>query len=132
MPLSGKSVDRFLVDYQLTIEFLEPESERTIITIEQEFSLEINGKEYKLTPEKPTTLCPIFDLFRRTVKSALAFKDGRLEVEFVEGGKLRVQPHPDYEAWGITGTRGLCVVCTPGGGLAVWKPHPPEPSGGNE
>lgn len=130
IPLRGKPVCRFLVDSQLTIEFLEPESEETMIVVGGEFRLEIDGKEYALNAEEPTTLGPVFALYRRTVESALAFKEGRLEVKFLQGGKLSVMPHPDFESWNIAGVRGLCVVCTPGGELAIWQPDPPGSSHG--
>jgi len=124
LPLEDKPVCRFLVDSQLTIEFLEPESERTIIVIGGEFNLEIDSKEYVLSAEKPTTLGPVFALYRATVASALAFKSGRLEVRFAEGAKISATPHSDFESWHVTGARGLCVVCRPGGDLAIWKPEP--------
>ncbi len=124
LPLEGKPVCRFLVNSQLTIEFLEPESERTIVVIEGDFRLEIDGKEYALSAQAPTALGPVFVLYRATVESALAFKDGRLEVKFQEGAKISATPHPDFESWNVVGVRWLRVVCLPSGKLAVWKPDP--------
>jgi hypothetical protein len=124
LPLEGKRVSRFLIDRELKLEFLEPEDEETTIIIGGEFQLEIDGRVHVLNAEQPTGLCPIFALYGATVQSALAFKDGKLEVKFWEGAKIKAMPHPDFESWQVTGVRWLRVVCGPGGDLAIWKPDP--------
>jgi hypothetical protein len=124
IPLVGRTVSRFLIDSRLSIEFLDPDCEYLMITVEQEFRLELNMREYHLSPENPCQLGPMFSILYHTVKSALAFKDGTLRVEFSNGDRLTVASHPKYEAWGIAGGRGLRIVCQPGGELAVWKPDP--------
>lgn len=124
LPLDGMPVCRFLVDSELKLEFLEPEDEETVIVIGGEFQLEIDRKVCALNAEEPTTLCPVFALYRATVESALAFKDGKLEVKFRGGAKITAMPHPDFESWHVTGVRWLRIVCGPGGDLAIWKPDP--------
>jgi len=119
-----------MVDYGLTIQFLEPESEKTEIRIGGKFHFQVNGKDWELCAEtKPTELGPVFGIMAKTVKSALAFKDGRLEIDFAEGGKLTVMPDHAYEAWDVAGARWLRIVCLPGGGLETWQADPSESSG---
>ncbi len=126
IPLAGRTVSRFLIDNVLCIEFIDPDREYVTITLEQEFHLEVNRKNYVLSPKIPTEFGPVFFLRHNLVKDALAFKDGTLKLEFIDGDKLSIVAHPKYEAWGIAGDRGLRIVCMPGGDLAIWKPDPPE------
>jgi hypothetical protein len=126
IPLAGKPVCRFQVDFQLTLEFFEPEDEETIVWISGRFKLELEGQEYELSAEEREKIGPAFALFRQTVNSALAHKDGILEITFAGGGRLTVPANPNYEAWGVTGVRWLRVVCMPGGDLAVWSADPPD------
>jgi len=124
VPLTGRTVSRFLIDNALCIEFIDPDREYVMITLEQEFHLEVNRISYALSPKIPTQLGPVFFLRHNTVKDALAFKDGTLKLEFANGDKLAIGAHPKYEAWGVAGDHGLRVICLPGGDLAVWDPDP--------
>src|ERR1041385_1544760 len=124
LPLAGKPVGRYFVDSRLTLEFFEPESETTMIVLGGDFTLEIDGKKQIMTAENPTTLGPVFALYRSVVESALAHKDGKLEINFRGGAKIIADPHPRFESWEVVGTRHLRVISQPGGGLAIWKPDP--------
>jgi hypothetical protein len=84
VPLTGKPVSRFIIGYGLTLEFLDPEEEMTIV-IENNFRLCVDETEYDLFPDEPKALGPVLGLLYRTVKSGLAYKDGTLVVEFAEG-----------------------------------------------
>ncbi len=66
-------------------------------------------------------LRPAFGLLGLTVKGAMAYATGRLEVHFADGSRLSVDPREDSEAWRVDSSRGLRMVATPGGGLAVWR-----------
>jgi hypothetical protein len=81
-------------------------------------------QEYDLSPDEPKALGPVLGLLYRTFKSGLAYKDGTLVVKFAEGRKIVVLSDPNCEAWNVVGTRGLRVVCMPGGDWAVWQPDP--------
>jgi|GraSoiStandDraft_39_1057311.scaffolds.fasta_scaffold1580378_1 Family of unknown function (DUF6188) len=107
----------------VSIEILDPDRENVMITVEQEFCLNVRGQEYLISPKEPTRLGPLFLVLHKTINAALAFKNGVLEIEFIDGDKLRVRPHPKYEAWSIVGDRGLRIISVPGGDLAVWKPQ---------
>jgi hypothetical protein len=109
IPLVGKPVCRFQVDFQLTLQFFEPEDEETTVWISGEFKLEMDGEEHSLSAENREKIGPVLSLFRKTVRA-----------------RLTVAPHPNYESWGVTGVRWLRVVCMPGGNLAVWSADPPD------
>jgi hypothetical protein len=129
IPLLDKTVCRFRVDSELKLDFLEPQEEETVIIIKGEFQLQIGDTVHIMDAEKPTTLGPVFSLYRKPVKSAMAYhKDGRLELQFWNGDTLRIppDPHQNFESWEIKGVRGLQVVCMPSGGLAVWSPEESE------
>jgi Family of unknown function (DUF6188) len=126
IPLIGRPVCRFQADSQLTLEFFEPPNEDTTVWIGGQFKLELDGTEHLLSAEHRENIGPVFVLLRRTVESAVAFKNGTLEITFKEGGRLAVAADPNYESWGVTGVRWLRIVCMPGGELAVWLADPPD------
>jgi hypothetical protein len=66
-------------------------------------------------------LHPAFGLLSATVTDAMAYATGRLDVHFADGSRLTVDPSEDAEAWEVHSSRGLRIVATPGGGLAVWR-----------
>jgi hypothetical protein len=82
-----------IVDFALTIQFLEPETERTEIRIGGKFHFQAMGKDWQLSAESnPTELGPVFAIISKTVESAQAFKDRRLEITFIDdGGRHRSQ-----------------------------------------
>jgi hypothetical protein len=88
IPLIGQHVSRFEVDMQLTLEFFEPADEETIVWISGEFTLEIDGREQVLSAEQRDTVGPVFALLNRTVQSALAYRNGTLEITFREGANF--------------------------------------------
>ena len=107
--------------------------EETTIVIEQKFTLESGNNKITLDVATPTALSPVFSLHRKIVASASAYKNGTLEVDFVEGEKLLVSPDPNgrYESWEVFGTHGLRIVCKPSGGLSIWQADYHESSKGN-
>lgn len=79
-------------------------------------------------PGRPTTDVASDD---ERLASALAatlrqsFRDvhvdaGQLHMTFANGIALQVAPDELYEAWQISSTDGLLVVCGPGGDLTAW------------
>jgi hypothetical protein len=126
IPLLAQRVSRFQVDTQLTLEFFDRPDEETTVWVSGKFNLELDRRERLLSAEQRDTVSPVFALLNRTVQSALAYKNGTLEITFTEGGKLSVTADSNYESWGVTGVRWLRIVCMPGGELAVWLAEPPE------
>ena len=92
------------------------------VRIEQPFVVSHDGEEITLDPEgDPVHLGPALHVLRTTVKQAIAFKSGGLELMFDNGVMLRVPEDENYEAWTIAGPDALRFVSTPGGGLAIWS-----------
>ena len=126
IPLGGTSVAKIIIELALRIEFVDATQLETMIWIGGELQLKTQGKEHKLKGDDPKGLAPVLDLWGNLVESALAHKDGRLEIRFRAGNSLCAYPLPETEAWGVTGQQELRIACMPGGDLAVWKPDPPE------
>jgi hypothetical protein len=120
LPIAQESVDTCSIDYAVTLRF----SEGIAVRIEQPFSYRsADGAQRYLVPEgDPMALAPILGVCRREVREGLAFKDGRLELHFVDGSVLAVPAGDDFEAWSLVGKAGLKFVSLPGGELAVWLP----------
>jgi uncharacterized protein DUF6188 len=55
------------------------------------------------------------------ISVATVADSGTLSLTFSNGTVLSVEPHEMYEAWTVTGPRGMKMVSMPGGELAVWS-----------
>ncbi|MFC0114747.1 DUF6188 family protein [Kibdelosporangium aridum] len=123
LPYRDMLVIQFRVTRQLTFD-LDGDAQ---IQIEQPFQLTLNasgrgGKAatpIELVPERHE-IVPAFSLLLARITSAIAYKNGTLQVDFDNGTRLRVQRHPLYEAWNATGPGNLHIVAPPGNDLAVW------------
>jgi Family of unknown function (DUF6188) len=63
---------------------------------------------------------PMSDLVGRTV-AATSTAGGSLRLTFTDGSTVRCDPSDEYEAWEVSGGKPyFLVVCTPGGGVAVF------------
>ena len=90
------------------------------------FVLSAGDKEQVLDPERgdPTSLCPALRILHQTVDSALAYRDGTLDLRFSGGTRITASPDAEYEAWEAAGGEGcLLIVSLPGGGVSVWNPR---------
>lgn len=125
IPLGGREVTQCQIDYAVTLVLGDADGS-FYVTIEQPFWLAASSErdEVMLVPEGPSeALGPALALLHESVARAVAYKDGRLEMDFVEGAKLRVPVGEKFEAWNLVGPDGLRLVSLPGGELAVWKPE---------
>ena len=121
IPVDGQVVSRLYIDYALGIQLLE-NGITTIVRIEGIFSLTENNQKLIFNTHQRDKLCPAFTIFEKTIKSAIAYKNGRLKIIFNNGTSLNVEPDPNYEAWEISGDDGLIIVCQPGGEITIWQP----------
>lgn len=115
--LPNDVVTRCSVDDAFTIQFLES---GVILVIEQPFTTAGPEGERTLDPQRPEELGRALAVLHKTPRDVKAHKNGVLEVTFNEGLILRVDPHPDYEAWHVSGRDGVMIVAMPGGELATW------------
>jgi len=60
------------------------------------FVLSAGDKEQVLDPERgdPTSLCPALRILHQTVDSALAYRDGTLDLRFSGGTRITAPPTP--------------------------------------
>lgn len=131
IPLDGLRVDRLAFDFQVRLTCLSAESslsETIEIVLESPFTLSLGGDEVELDPNgPPEALSPVLGVLRRTIAEAFVATDGALRLAFREGGQVRCEPNPQFEAWQVNDPRGVMVVCVPGGGEPVtWHGAEPE------
>jgi hypothetical protein len=114
--LGGAPIGRIQVDSQLTFY-----AEDLQLVCETGFTIEDGERSDWVDPADTATFLPAVMLFNRRLDSALVYKNGMLRLTFEDGARLRVLPHASYEAWNLSGSGGLQLVCMPGGELAVWS-----------
>ncbi len=124
LPLQGTLVNRCIVDYAFSLDFQFESREALTLKLETPFTLARGKREKRFSPGMyPTELGSALGLFRKKVESAVAWKDGRLDVAFSGGIRLHASPDPQFEAWNLSGPRGLLMVCSPGGMITVRLPQ---------
>ncbi len=112
------------VDYAFTIESWSSNDSFLSIRIEGRFNLKTASDEYDLYAEDgPTTICRALNVLHQKIETLAAYKTGMLRIIVSNGIQISVPSDPNYEAWTLSGSRGLLIVCEPGGTLAVWKPE---------
>ncbi len=118
----GGTVTQCRVDHAYTI-VIAHEGLSFEVRIEQPFVVSYADRQFRLDAEgDPVSLAPGLRMLHRTVLDAIAFKDGRLEMTFDDGGVIRVAAGQDFESWNVVGSNGIRIVSLPGGDLAVWTP----------
>jgi Family of unknown function (DUF6188) len=122
--LHGREVTMCNIDYAFTLVFWALDQPGAELRVEMPFELsEPDGRRWQLDPERSRRdLGPAIDCFGKTVSQLFVDRqDGRLDLAFSDGTRLAVEPHPKFEAWGLTGPGTLKLVCMPGGGEpAIW------------
>ncbi len=122
IPLGGKTVTQIRIDYAFSLIIWESRDLDFAVRIEGRFIFQVGNEEYALDAEEGAhTLCPALAIFGKTIQSALAHKDGTLELTFSDDSRVLVPPDPQYEAWEVSGPGGMLLVSLPGGSLAVWS-----------
>lgn len=137
LPLEDQTVVQCRLDYGFVLVLGGPDGYFEIRIGEAfEYSARSGDRASAFNPEgDPAAMGPALAVLRQSVRRARAFKDGRLEIEFSNGGELRVPFGEEFEAWDLVGPGGLRLVSLPGGGdLAIWSantsfPDTPRPGG---
>jgi hypothetical protein len=126
VPMAGLTVTQCRLDYAFSLVVAGKAEDSYYVTIEEPFTVRTPGgaDDVVLDPEgDPTRMAPALGLLRQDLEEAIAFKDGRLELTFVDGTALSAAVSEDHEAWNVVGPAGLRIVSMPGGELAVWTPE---------
>ena len=117
--LTGKRLQFMKLEYTLVLQL----SEVYFISISSPFTVELDGKSTRLSPEEDSdhSFEPIREMVGRAIAEAGVHPAGALDVTFEGGARLQVEPDPHYEAWNVSGPNGALVVSMPGGELAMWS-----------
>lgn len=119
LPVADQPVATCCIDYGFTLLF----GNHLTVRIEQPFVYRTaRGVEHLIIPEgDPAGLAPALSLCRQVARHGFAFKDGHLELLFVDGSMVSVPTAEDLEPWELSSPDGLRVVSLPGGNLAIWR-----------
>jgi len=121
LPLQQQEVTRCCIDDALSIDLLSEEGFSTI-RIENRFLFRTKDHQtIMVSPEdQAVSLGPVFSVLHTTIDTAIAYKNGKLELRFSDGSSIEVESDQHYESWMINGKTGLQVVSIPGGNLSIW------------
>lgn len=128
LPLNGFTVVRLALDYGLELHLLAADADHAggLVHIEGGFVLGSPSEHWEArTGPAPLFPCQVLRLFEKTISSAMATKDGRLDLRFTDGWWVQVASDPYYEPWHVQwgpGGDGLELVSVPGGELAILRP----------
>lgn len=119
LPMAGQEVSRVCFDWAITLEFLDGFPE-TSIRIGGKIRLQVGTEEVEIDPEVSASAGRAVVLVRKRAAAGIALRDGTLRIVFSDGTKIAASPSSPYEAWELSASNGLKLVCLPSGGLAVW------------
>src|SRR6185295_14832933 len=81
--------------------------------------VEGGGTEHAIDPGQPEQAAPLLGLITRPLKCVTVRRSGSLTLEFGDGSRLHIDPHPQLDAWEARGEGAfdeLGYLCGPGGG----------------
>ncbi|KAA0116086.1 DUF6188 family protein [Mycolicibacterium sp. P9-22] len=116
--LSGRTLTSHHVEYTVGLQL----SDEYFVRIESRFTLTVAGTTTVLSPEVDPVSAfePLSHLVGQVITASEVDDTGSLTVAFDGGNSLLVEPDRNYEAWTVTGPKGMIIVCQPGGELAIW------------
>jgi hypothetical protein len=112
--LDGQTVIRACFDYGISLQT----DNGYEIRIESDYVVQSSGDRSGCGSQDPGHI--LAAALNEIISTAIV-DSGTLNLTFSNGTVLRVEPHQMYEAWTVTGPRGMKVVSMPGGELAVWS-----------
>jgi Family of unknown function (DUF6188) len=121
--LAGLEVTFLHFDYRFTVDVWSVERSLSVIFGTELILSEPGCEERVFDPEQNGTLGPLLLLLHRPASRFRASSEGQCVLRFADGGELRCEPHPQFEAWEAFGTgdlTGIAMLCGPGGG-SPWR-----------
>jgi hypothetical protein len=118
LPVVGDDVTRVEFDY--AIAFLTESGGQ--VKIETPFVLigEDQARKVIDPPAPGTSAVDVLRVLRQKIVRADFTDEGHLRLEIGTVMSIEVDPHDSFEAWNFADSRGVKVVCLPGGGVATW------------
>ena len=121
-PVENLTVSQLRIEYSMGINLWTSQEFYFNVVIEAPFQfINSNQEMIRVTPETLEGVCSILDILHETVQSAIAYKNGTLELVFKNGHRIIAKPDYMYEAWNISGPAGLLFVCKPNGEVESWS-----------
>jgi hypothetical protein len=124
--LAGRYVGLLSVDNRLTLMLAgEPGVEDLALTLASPFVFtDAEGSKLALDPEQDQSrLGPVFSMFMQTIESVSLGARGALSVVFESGARLDIEPHPQFEAWEVSGRSIGRWICVEGGEIQHVTPR---------
>jgi hypothetical protein len=117
--LSGFTVDQICFDFRISLVFAQPAGSVTI-TIGEPFKLRDGLKVEVIDPSDTLSGMSLLPLLHEHVAYLIAFRSGRLLLQFQKGTEIEVPIDEGHEAWETFGdgeTASIGMLCIPGGGV---------------
>lgn len=116
--LAGKILACKHIQYTVSLQL----SDDYFIRLESPFTLALTDQTLMLSPESDAASAfeLLGQLVGQTISSSTVDRAGALTVVFERGESLHVEPDPSFEAWTVSGPKGMLIVCSPGGELSIW------------
>ena len=119
LPLKGTVINKFVIDNQFCMQFLEL-ADPMDINIGGRFFVDFGGNKQEFDIENVDTLGPAFRLFQKEIEYGKVYKNGTLEIQFKDRTILIAPPLDKYECWELNTKSGVKIISIPGGDLAIW------------
>lgn len=113
-------IQRIEVDFRLGLLFGD-KTETASLYIETPCHIRSEGNNTRLVPDAPWTLAPALTIINAEIADVSIQKTGYLTVKLKDGRSLEIEPNEQYEAWQVGSTNGFLLVCSPGGGVAMFQ-----------
>jgi Family of unknown function (DUF6188) len=129
--LEGCVVGQCCVDWALTLR-LSRGQDSFDVCIARPFNFDSGtGDSYVMNPEDdPVGLGPILEVGRTGVAEAWVMPSGALRMTFHDGSRMNVPACDGFEAWSLSASTGLRVVCGPAGEVTTWTPPAAQAAAG--
>jgi len=118
-PARAGNLVQFRMGYGLHLDLGTPDEFE--VTIEQPLSVASATREWRGDPVSVESAAVLIPMLYSTVEHIAVGDRGDLSLVLGES-RIRVEPHPDFEAWQARSRSGLLIVCLPGGGISIWMP----------
>jgi hypothetical protein len=102
------------IDFRLAL-VVNDRADTAEICIETPFMIVGGVMDFTCVPENPASLVPILSLVNSQVDFIDITTFGELSVCFASGAIIKVSPDSSFEAWQLTTSTELLIVCPPEG-----------------
>ncbi len=118
--LDGWRFEQCVVDYAFGLS-ISNQVETIQIRLNREFSMTRDNARYDFNPvTHPEQLGPALSLLHLPVQKIRVWKNGYLLIVFPTA-RLEIQSDQDFEAWELSGPKGMLIVSLPGNEVAIWQ-----------